>query len=77
LREVLPFTLNGQHYQIGLPLVMMLIIAAIGWLLLNKTHLGRQLYAVGGDAESARRVGIRVTLVTLFAYGWLGAMAAI
>lgn len=77
LRQMLPFTLNGQSYQIGLPLVMLLAIAVLSWLLLNKTHLGRQLYAVGGDAESARRVGIRVTLITLFAYGWLGAMAAI
>ncbi|MGP2729941.1 ABC transporter permease, partial [Serratia marcescens] len=40
-------------------------------------HLGRQLFAVGGDAESARRIGIRVGLLHLFAYGYLGVMAAI
>lgn len=77
IRSVLPFTLNGQEYQIGLPLTIMLIIAGLTWLLLNKTNLGRQLYATGGDQESARRIGIRVGLIHILAYGYLGALAAI
>ncbi|HEY0209599.1 ABC transporter permease [Acerihabitans sp.] len=77
LHNVLPFSLRGQSYQLGLPLCIMLIIAAITWLLLNKTHLGRQLYATGGDQESARRIGIRVGLIHILAYGYLGALAAI
>ncbi len=76
-RSILPFTFNGESYQIGLPLVVMLAIALLTWLLLNKTHIGRQLYAVGGSSESARRIGIRVSLLYLFAYGYLGATAAI
>lgn len=75
--QVLPFNVGGQHYQLGLPLVVMLTVAGLTWLLLNKTHLGRQLFAVGGDQESARRIGIRVGVLHLFAYGYLGAMAAI
>lgn len=77
LRNVLPFEWQGQAFQLGLPLLILLLIAALTAVILNKTHLGRQLYAVGGDAESARRIGIRVGLISLFAYGWLGAMAAI
>ncbi|MFS2220892.1 ABC transporter permease [Pantoea sp. B65] len=77
LRSVLPFEIHGQHFQLGLPLLVMLSIAALTWILLNKTHLGRQLYAVGGDQESARRIGIRVGLIHIFAYGYLGALAAI
>lgn len=77
LRSVLPFELHGQPFQIGLPLVVMLFLTGLTWVLLNKTHLGRQLYAVGGDIESARRVGIRVGLIHLLAYGYLGALAAI
>ncbi len=75
--KVLPFHVGTESYQIGLPLVVMLLVAALTWVLLNKTHLGRQLFAVGGDQESARRIGIRVGLLHLFAYGFLGAMAAI
>ncbi|MGB9095447.1 ABC transporter permease [Erwinia sp.] len=77
LRSVLPFEVQGQPFQIGLPLAVMLSLALLTWLLLNKTHLGRQLYAVGGDQESARRIGIRVGLIHLLAYGYLGALAAI
>ena len=75
--RVLPFSVGEHHYQIGLPVVVMLGVAGLSWILLNKTHLGRQLFAVGGDQESARRIGIRVGLLHLFAYGYLGAMAAI
>ncbi|PKH21728.1 sugar ABC transporter permease [Enterobacterales bacterium CwR94] len=77
LHNVLPFTVSGQEYQVGLPLTIMLVIAALTWILLNKTHLGRQLYATGGDQESARRIGIRVGLIHILAYGYLGALAAI
>lgn len=58
-------------------MLLMLSLTFITWIILNKTHLGRQLFAVGGSQESARRVGIRVGLIHLFAYGYLGAAAAI
>ncbi|CPR18462.1 ABC transporter permease [Brenneria goodwinii] len=76
-RAVLPFSYGGESYQVGLPLAVMLVIALLTWALLNKTHIGRQLYAVGGSPESAHRIGIRVSLIYLFAYGYLGATAAI
>ena len=76
-RTVLPFEYGGESYQVGLPVVVMLGMALLTWLLLNKTHIGRQLYAVGGSNESARRIGIRVSVIYLFAYGYLGAAAAI
>lgn len=76
-REVLPFSIGGQNYQLGLPLAVLLLVTLVSWILLNKTHLGRQLFAVGGSQESARRVGIRVGLLHLFAYGYLGVAAAL
>ncbi|MCW2257085.1 simple sugar transport system permease protein [Providencia alcalifaciens] len=74
---ILPFEIDGESYQVGLPLAVMLGIALLTWVLMNKTHIGRQLYAVGGSQESASRIGIRVSVIYLFAYGYLGAMAAI
>ena len=65
-RSVLPFSFGGESYQVGLPLLVMLGIALLTWVLLNKMHIGRQLYAVGGSPESARRIGIRVSLIYLF-----------
>lgn len=77
IRTIFPFSIGNESYAIGLPILVMLIVALISWILLNKTNLGRQLYAVGGDPESARRIGIRVGLLHLFAYGYLGVLAAI
>lgn len=75
--EIFPFSIGAESYQIGLPFLLMLALTFITWIILNKTNLGRQLFAVGGSQESARRVGIRVGLIHLFAYGYLGAAAAI
>ncbi len=75
--EIFPFTIGEDAYQIGLPFLLMLSLTFITWIILNKTNLGRQLFAVGGNQESARRVGIRVGVIHLFAYGYLGACAAI
>lgn len=74
-RSLFSFGFEGETYQVGLPLVVMLAMACFTWMLMNKTHIGRQLYAVGGSTESARRIGIRVSLIYLFAYGYLGAAA--
>ena len=76
-RSLFSFGFEGEVYQVGLPLVVMLGMACFTWVVMNKTHIGRQLYAVGGSTESARRIGIRVSLIYLFAYGYLGAAAAI
>jgi simple sugar transport system permease protein len=75
--DILPFTVGDEYYQVGLPFILMLILAAVTWIILNKTNLGRQLFAVGGNQESARRIGIKVGAIHMFAYGYLGFAAAI
>jgi simple sugar transport system permease protein len=37
--------------------------------------VGRSIYAIGGDAESARRAGIPVTAITVFIYLLVGLFA--
>jgi ribose/xylose/arabinose/galactoside ABC-type transport system permease subunit len=46
-------------------------------LLLTRTVLGRWLFAVGGNARTARVSGVPVERVVLFAYGACGACAAV
>ena len=46
-------------------------------LLMNQTRLGRQIYAFGGNPEAASRIGINILGVQLFAYGYLGLLAAV
>jgi D-xylose transport system permease protein len=49
----------------GVPLALVIVsglVAAVNWFL-TRTAAGAHIYAVGGDAEAARRAGIKVTRV--------------
>jgi ribose transport system permease protein len=48
--------------------VLMLILYALAHVLMSRMKLGRYLYAVGGNSESARLSGVAVKRVLLFAY---------
>lgn len=52
------------------------LIAAAIWFLLDRTTLGRRMYAVGGNAEAARYAGIDVKRVRLLAFAVCGLVAA-
>ena len=55
----------------------LLAVLAAAWYILKKTKMGRKVYAVGGNAEAARRCGVSVLQVHLFVYGFAGATAGI
>ncbi len=67
---------------LGIPvfvLIAVVIVAAVG-LMLWKTRFGRQIYAVGSNAEAAAILGIRSRLVTFSVFalaGLLGGIAGI
>lgn len=50
---------------------------AVAFVLLRVTPFGRSVYAIGGDREGARKVGINVEKVTFAVYCLCGAFAAI
>jgi ribose transport system permease protein len=59
---------------------LFLLMAALGFaahFLLSYTRLGRYMYAIGSNAEAARRVGIRVIHVTTIAYALAALFATI
>ena len=58
-----------------IPVVVFLAVAAGCWLLMNRTVVGRHLYAMGGNEQAARLSGIRVERLKWFAY-CLSAMTA-
>ena len=56
------FVLIGQG-NLGLtpiPVLILLVITAVIWYLMNQTRYGRAVYAVGGNEEAARGAGIAV-----------------
>ncbi|WP_085067319.1 ABC transporter permease [Catenuloplanes japonicus] len=59
---------------LGVPLliVILALVVAAGWVLLNRTTFGRRTIAVGGNPEAARLAGINVRVQTLLLYGLSG-----
>jgi len=47
------------------------------WLVLTKTRFGRYVYAVGGNAEAARRAGINVVFIRIAVFTLCSALAAV
>jgi D-xylose transport system permease protein len=67
-----------QSYQ-GVPQAVMIALGlvVVGWLILRKTTFGRHLYAVGGNAEAARRAGINVVRMKLTVFMLASVLAAL
>jgi len=53
------------------------IVAAVGWVLLNRTTFGRRTVAIGGNREAARLAGIDVRRHTMWLYALAGLSAGI
>jgi D-xylose transport system permease protein len=63
----------------GVPIVVPIVLAllVVGTLLLSRTAYGRHLYATGGNAEAARRAGIRVDRIRVSAFLICSTLAAV
>jgi ribose transport system permease protein len=65
------FKYLGQGYVFGVipfPVVVMIVVFAIGYWFMTKTYIGRYIYAVGGNAECAHLSGINTTRVSVFCF---------
>ncbi|WP_194916614.1 ABC transporter permease [Catenulispora rubra] len=66
-----PLFSNLSQYYIGrvpVPALFFLGAAAIAWFALERTYVGRQIYAVGGNKEAARLAGIPIARRVTTAY---------
>ncbi|HNW86114.1 MAG TPA: ABC transporter permease [Candidatus Limiplasma sp.] len=60
-----------------LPVIYLLVLLVIVFLILNKTRLGRHVYAVGGNERAAKFSGISVRRTRMFVYIFSGVMGAL
>ena len=65
--------IRGMPYLVPIVLVVALVLTFV----LTRTRFGRHLYAVGGNAEAARRAGINVARVRLAAFAITGFVAGL
>lgn len=74
--DVIDFIGSGYIGPVPFPVIELVILAMVFTFFLNNTVLGRQIYAVGSNAEAARLSGVNVNRVLMFVYTINGALAA-
>jgi ribose transport system permease protein len=62
---------------IPLPAIIAIVVYALLWVVLERTRVGRMIYAAGANSEGARLAGIRVDAVRVGAFAGCSAFAAI
>jgi D-xylose transport system permease protein len=65
-------SLKGVPYVVA---IIVVLVVVLGYLL-NKTSWGRHVYAVGGNAEAARRAGINVAWIKMSCFMMCSTLAA-
>jgi simple sugar transport system permease protein len=74
------FTINtaeGGTYGLSVITVIWIALVIISWFILKFTLLGRSIYAIGGNPNSAERAGFNTFGITAFVYSYMGLMAGI
>ena len=63
----------------GVPwVVLVVLVVLVAWsFLLGRTRFGRYIYAIGGNAEAARRAGINLSRIRVLAFVLTGLTAGI
>jgi ribose transport system permease protein len=67
-------TLGGW---LPVPVLVMIAMGLITAVVLNRTYIGRTMYAIGGNEEAARLSGIRVKRQKIVIYALAGGFAAV
>lgn len=68
---------SGVPYGLNLQILVLVIAFAATWLLLNRTNVGRQIYALGGNKDAAQRLGFHVFRLNVLVYSYLGVVAGV
>lgn len=68
----------GQGFigPISVPATILALVVLVVWFVLDRTKLGRMLYAVGGNPEAARLSGTNVNGIVVVAYVLCGMLAS-
>jgi len=79
LIKVKEFTAFMRDSFLGIPNLVwiMIVVAVIGWFIMNRTTFGRRTIAVGGNPEAARLAGINVRRHLVYVYALCGTTAGI
>jgi ribose/xylose/arabinose/galactoside ABC-type transport system permease subunit len=67
----------GRFAGVPVPVLVAVVVAALAWVLVNRTALGRYFYAVGGNVKAAHLSGINTRLTLFLTYTLCGFVSAV
>ncbi|MBU9821927.1 MULTISPECIES: ABC transporter permease [Rahnella] len=68
---------DGYDYGLTLPLLSLLGVIIATGVLMNRTRVGRQIYAMGSNRDAASRLGLNILRLHFYVYGFMGLLAGI
>ncbi len=68
---------TAKPLGVDMSIWIFVLVAVLGWILLNRTTFGRRTFAVGGNPEAARLAGINVQRHTVLLYVLVGVCSSI
>jgi ribose/xylose/arabinose/galactoside ABC-type transport system permease subunit len=75
--EVFIWLGRGQIGEVHVPIVIAIVVAVVGYVVLDKTRFGLYALAVGGREDAARAMGIDVGRIKLTVYAGVGLLAGL
>lgn len=70
-------TEQGTLSVLPASVVVLVAAAALTWVVLNRTLIGRAVYAIGGSLSIAERLGYKLSVVHMFVFGYAGLLAGV
>jgi len=67
----------GYIGPVPTPVVILVVVLIVTAIIMNKTKMGRHIYAVGGNPQAAEFSGIKVAKVKFFVHAYSGMMAGL
>lgn len=68
---------NLKIFGVSIIILIFVAVALATWYILKYTLIGREVLAIGGNKESAVRVGINFNKVQIFVFSYMGLLAGI
>ena len=65
---------NMSFFGIPAIFIIFLIVALLSWFLLNKTRLGRYVYAIGGNVQAAYLSGVPIANIRIIVFVIMGVL---
>jgi simple sugar transport system permease protein len=70
-------TADGLRAALPVTAIALVVAALLTWWLLNRTMMGRGVYAMGGSLPIAERLGYNLRAIHLFVFGYAGLLAGV